>query len=327
MNKIFIISFLFCFLSHNCHPCFGQRTKANNKYGYVGIRPLPRTQKEAESDWVPGISTIGTYDEQLKPNSFAAKYTDVVYEYQGNFHTKKCFFEHYLPFDRDWIDTNPNTNPLIQEIKNCETNGWDVEHILICREAYLVGRGKQGPYKEDPRILYPRDVKDYRKVLKEAYKKKIIKKKHYKLIQLISSTTAFMDIPEAAKTIQDMDGVCYECHQFGEHWPFEKGVSRADEIARAAKWTLKKGLEYIFYYGPFVYKEYESYYPFVERDWLYKYWAAGVPKQHPRMHYYLNCFPHAHGASRKVGPESDDNSYLGMLAWLIKEIKGKDVYK
>lgn len=321
MNKILIISFLYCFLSHNCPFCFGQQIETNDKYGYVGIRPLPRTQKEAESDWVPGISKIGTYDEQLKPNSFAAKNTDVVYEYQGNFLTKKCFFEHYLPFDRDWIDTNPYTNPLVQEIKRCEDNGWEVEHIIICREAYHVGRGKQGPYKEDPRILYPRDVKDYREVIKEANKKGIIKRKYYKLIQLVHNTTTFMDIPEAAETILSMDGVCYECHQFGVQWPFS--ISRAKEIARAANWVLDKGLEYIFYYGPFVYKEYESYYPFVERDWLYKFWEAGVPKHHPRMHYYLNCFPHAHGANRKVGPESDANSYLGFLVWLIKEIKGE----
>ena len=50
-------------------------------------------------------------------------------------------------------------------------------------------------------------------------------------------------------------------------------------------------------------------------------------KRHKNMHYYLNCFPHAHGASRKVGPESDPNSYLGMLDWLIKEIHGEEPEK
>ena len=34
----------------------------------------------------------------------------------------------------------------------------------------------------------------------------------------------------------------------------------------------------------------------------------------------LSC--HAHGAKRPVGPESDPHSYLGMLKWLIQEIKG-----
>ena len=62
-------------------------------------------------------------------------------------------------------------------------------------------------------------------------------------------------------------------------------------------------------------------YEFIERDWLHKYWEAGLPKHHPRMHYYLNTFPHAHGRGRPVGPESDPHSVLGLTKWLIQEIK------
>ena len=85
---------------------------------------------------------------------------------------------------------------------------------------------------------------------------------------------------------------------------------------------MDQGLEYIFYYGPFVYKEFEEYTDFIEREWLYRFWDAGLPKHHPNMHFYLNAFPHAHGSKRPVGPESDPYSYLGMLKWLIEEIKG-----
>ena len=83
---------------------------------------------------------------------------------------------------------------------------------------------------------------------------------------------------------------------------------------------LDQGKEYIFYYGPVIWKS-EQYYEFIERDWLVKYWKTGLPKRHRRMHYYLNTFPHAHGRGRPVGPESDAHSVLGFTKWLIQEIK------
>ena len=118
--------------------------------GYVGIRPLPRSAGESKIDWMSGI---GYYDSLLRPDDFTAKYTDVIKDYRGAFATRKCFFEHYLPLDRDWIDMNPETNPLILKIRSREKIGMEVEHILICREAELLGRGKWGPFKEDSRRL------------------------------------------------------------------------------------------------------------------------------------------------------------------------------
>ena len=287
--------------------------------GYVGIRPLPRSAGESKIDWMSGI---GYYDSLLRPDDFTAKYTDVIKDYRGAFATRKCFFEHYLPLDRDWIDMNPETNPLILKIRSREKIGMEVEHILICREAELLGRGKWGPFKEDSRILYQRDVDDYRKLFKLAYKQGLTKHKNYKLIQMVTHASAFMEIPEAVKIVKTMDGIAYESHQFNRHWPYETGWTRPEQLVKGARWTLDQGLEYIFYYGPFVYKEFDQYTDFIERDWLYRFWKEGLPKHHPNMHYYLNAFPHAHGAKRPVGPESDPHSYLGMLKWLIQEIKG-----
>ena len=207
-------------------------------------------------------------------------------------------------------------------IRNREKEGMEVEHILICREAELIGEGKWGPFKEDSRILYQRDVDDYRELFRTAHQQGLVKHDNYKLIQLVTHASFFMENPDAAKIIKSMDGVAYESHQFNRHWPFETGWTRPDELAKGAKWTLDQGLEYIFYYGPFVYKEFEGYTDFIERDWLYRFWDAGLPKHHPNMHFYLNAFPHAHGSKRPVGPESDPYSYLGMLKWLIEEIKG-----
>jgi hypothetical protein len=269
--------------------------------GFVGIRPLPRTAKEAATDWVKGISKIGNYDEQLKPNSFAAKYTDVVFEYIGNFKTRKTFFVYYLPFDKDWDDSIPAKNALIQRIHDDETQGMEVHHIIICREAELVGKGKWGPIKDDSRILYQRDVDNYRKLFKQAYLMHILKHDNYKLIQLLRRPTVYCDNPEAWNIVKTMDGVAYECHQFGEHWPLESGVSKPSEVARGAKWATNKGIDYVFYYGPFRYKEDPNYYPNIERDWLVQYWVAGLPKHDTHMYYYLNAFPFSTGSSRQVG--------------------------
>ena len=117
-----------------------------------------------------------------------------------------------------------------------------------------------------------------------------------------------------------LEGVAYEAHQFNRHWSLETGWSKPDKVVRGAKWTLDQDKEYIFYYGPIIWKS-EQYSEFIERDWLYKYWKAGLPKHHPQMHYYLNTFPHAHGRGRPIGPESDPHSVLGVTKWLIQEIK------
>ena len=144
-------------------------------------------------------------------------------------------------------------------IRNREKEGMEVEHILICREAELIGEGKWGPFKEDSRILYQRDVDDYRELFRTAHQQGLVKHDNYKLIQLVTHASFFMENPDAAKIIKSMDGVAYESHQFNRHWPFETGWTRPDELAKGAKWTLDQGLEYIFYYGPFVYKEFEGY--------------------------------------------------------------------
>lgn len=95
---------------------------------------------------------------------------------------------------------------------------------------------------------------------------------------------------------------------------------KPEPVVRGAKWTVDQGKEYIFYYGPIIWKS-DQYYPFIERDWLKRYWEAGLPKHHPNVHYYLNPFPHGSGRGRPVGPETDPHSTLGFTKWLIKEIK------
>jgi hypothetical protein len=97
----------------------------------------------------------------------------------------------------------------------------------------------------------------------------------------------------------------------GNMWPWKQVVTNPEDLARGAKFVINKGMDYVFYYGPYIYKESPNYYPDVEKDWLLRYWAAGLPKHNAHMYFYLNAFPYTTGASRMVGPESDSNSYLG----------------
>ena len=292
----------------------------------VGIRPYPRdsvhemTGGDRVAHWEPGI---GNYDKMLNADDYTALHMDVVKGYNGVFRTRERFFEHYIHQQGEWVDTNPNTSKLVNIIRNHEQQGNNVKHIIICREGWLYDKenGDTGPIAGDPRILYQRDVDDTRKVLKDAHDIGLLKHDYYKLIQMVVHPAVFLDDPEARKIISTMDGICIESHQFNRYWPLGNEISNPEEIARGAKWVLEQGKDYIFYYGPYQYKDCDTYTDFLERDWLIAFWDKGLPKHHENMYYYLNAFPHGCGNTRPVGPESDPYSYLGFARWLIKELE------
>jgi len=295
-------------------------------HGLVGLRPLPRTEKDNRSNHGGPWAGMPTFDKQQGNYPFVAEHLDIVKGWlDGDFKTRRLFFEYYwgLSEKRDVLD--PEKNQLIRTIRNWESKGGEVVHILICREYRLaIHRGhrdaKPGPFKEDTRILSAEDVESIRALFREAHEKGILKHPDYNLIQMVEHPSFFADDERVHPIIDMMEGIAYEAHQFNRHWPLETGWSRPDRVVRGAKWTLGRGKEYIFYYGPIIWKS-KHYHEFIERDWLEKFWAAGLPKHHPRMHYYLNTFPHAHGRGRPVGPESDPHSILGFTKWLIEEIK------
>jgi hypothetical protein len=300
---------------------------AEPEHGKVGLRPLSRTA-ELDHSHNHGGSWMGTptYAEQQGNYPFVAEHLDVVKDWlDGDFKTNRMFFEYYWGLDAELDNLDPQKNHLVRVIRNWETKGGQIEHILICREYRLaIHRGhddaKPGPFPEDTRILYAQDVKDIRQMFRNAHQQGLLKHDDYKLIQMVEDPSFFAESEAAQAVIQLMEGVAYECHQFNRHWPLETGWSRPDKVVKGARWTLDQGLEYIFYYGPLVWKS-DRYHEFIERDWLKTYWEAGLPKHHRGMHYYLNTFPHKDGRWRPVGPESDPHSTLGLTKWLINEIK------
>lgn len=296
------------------------------KHGLVGLRPLPRTVADNNGNHGGPWTGMPTFDKQKGNYPFVAEHLDVVKGWlDGDFKTKRMFFEYYWGLDEKRDDLNPGKNLLIKSIKDWEDKGAEIEHILICREYDLaIHRGhkeaKPGPFKEDTRILYEKDVDDIRAMFKNAHQAGLVKHDNYKLIQMVQHPTFFAEDARFLPIMKKVDGIAYECHQFNRHWPLATGWSKPEKVVKGAKWTLAQGKEYIFYFGPIIWKS-PQYYDFIERDWLKTYWKAGLPKHDPKMHYYLNTFPNETGRGRPVGPETDPHSILGFTKWLIEEIK------
>ena len=299
------------------------------EHGLVGLRPLSRDKRDHKANHGGSWAGTPTYAEQKGNYPFVAENLDVVKGWlDGDFKTKKVFFEWYWGLDKKRDDLDPKKNTLIKTIRNWESKGGEVIHILICREYRLaIHRGHEdalpGPFKEDTRILYEKDIDDIRKMFRESHKQGLTKKDNYKLTMMVEHPTFFAEDKRVEPIVDKVDGIAYECHQYNRHWPLEEGWSKPEKVVKGAKWTIDKGKEYIFYYGPLTWKaeKKKKYYKFIERDWLKKYWKAGLPKHHPNMHYYLNTFPHEEGRKRPVGPETDPDSTLGFTKWLIEEIK------
>ena len=298
-------------------------------HGLVGLRPLPRDERDWKTNHGGSWQGTPTYAQQKGNYPFVAENIDVVKGWlDGDFKTKRMFFEYYWGLDEKRDDLDPQKNGLIKVIKNWEDKGGEIVHILIAREYRLaIHRGhkdaKPGPFKEDTRILYEKDIDNIRTMFKQAYKQGLTKHDNYKLIQMVEHPDFFATDKRFLPIMKKVDGIAYECHQFNRHWPLETGWSKPEKVIKGAKWTLAQGKEYVFYYGPLIYKPEQ--YPQLERKWLQTYWKAGLPKHDPKMHYYLNLFPHMSARKRPVGPETDPNSNLGFTKWLIEEIKGDDL--
>ena len=149
------------------------------KHGLVGLRPLPRTEKDWKSNHGGSWQGTPTYEMQKGKYPFVAAHIDTVKGWlDGDFKTKRVFFEHYWGSAAKFDDLDPQKNQLVKKIKKWEEKGGIVEHILICREYDLViNRGykdaKPGPFKEDTRILYEKDIDDIRSMFKKAHKQEI----------------------------------------------------------------------------------------------------------------------------------------------------------
>lgn len=310
-----------------CPWSVAQPVEDERSHGYVGLRPLPRTQADLSSNHGGSWAGMPTFDQQKGNYPFVAEHLDLVKGWlDGDFKTRRMFFEYYWGLSAVRDDLDPNKNLLIKTIMQWEKKGGQVEHILICREARLVkGKGfpeaELGPFPEDGRILSLEDIRNIREMMRKAHGLGLVKHAHYKLIQMVEEPSFFSESKAAQEVIAAVEGVAYECHQFNRHWPLDTGWSNPEKVVRGARWTLEQNKEYIFYYGPVIWKS-PKYVEFIEREWLQTYWKAGLPKRHPRMHYYLNTFPHDQGRGRPVGPESDPHSVLGFTKWLIQEIKG-----
>ena len=114
-------------------------------------------------------------------------------------------------------------------------------------------------------------------MFREAHAEGLTLHEDYRLLMLVEDPSFFATDPEANRVIKLTEGVAYEAHQFNRHWPLETGWSKPGPVVEGAKWALAQGLEYVFYYGPILWTPSDRYEPFIEREWLETYWAAGLP--------------------------------------------------
>ncbi|MFN3193376.1 MAG: hypothetical protein ACE361_22885 [Aureliella sp.] len=298
-------------------------------HGMVGLRPIPADEAGTKHNHGGSWTGMPTYDKQKGNYPFVADHIDTLFGWvpNGDFKTKQVFFEYYWGLSKDRDNLDPNKNQLIRTIRQWEDRGATVGHILICREARLaVNRGwpeaELGPFKEDGRILSESDIKNIRELFHAAHGQQLTQHADYKLIMMVEEPSFFATDPEAQKVIKLTSGVAYEAHQFNRHWPLNTGWSTPESVVQGASWAIDQDLEYIFYYGPILWKKDPRYEPFIERKWMTAFWSAGLPKHHPKMHYFLNLFPHHTGRNRPVGPETDPHAILGFTKWMIEEIKG-----
>ena len=138
---------------------------------------------------------------------------------------------------------NSRCETLSEGVEKCG-NSWAIYLALIYHKS---GRRKSH-----------RDVK-------KAHKQGLLKKDNYSLIQMVQHPDFFATDKRFQPIMDKVEGIAYESHQFNRHWPRETGWGNPGKIIQGAKWTLGQGKEYIFYYGPIIWKEdREKYYDFVE---------------------------------------------------------------
>ena len=151
------------------------QTDPNRTCGYVGLRPLPRYEADLKSNHGGPWAGLPTFAEQKGNYPFVAEHLDIVKGWlDGDFKTKRLFFEHYWGLNKALDDLDPKKNHLVKKIRQWESRGGVVEHILICREYRLaIHRGhpdaKPGPFKEDTRILSAKDVDDIRALFRNGH--------------------------------------------------------------------------------------------------------------------------------------------------------------
>ena len=239
-----ILKLLFCLLL-NSVVVSAVLAEESQTHGLVGLRPLPRTEEDWKASHGGSWHGTPTYEAQKGKYPFVAEHIDVVSGWlDGDFKTKRVFFEHYwgLAVELDRLD--PKKNPLVKKIKNWEEKGGTVEHILICREYDLaIHRGykdaKPGPFKEYTRILFESDVDNIRMMFKQAHEQGILKRDNYSLIQMVQHPDFFATDKRFQPIMDKVEGIAYESHQFNRHWPRETGWGKPEKIIQGAKWTLE----------------------------------------------------------------------------------------
>ena len=105
------VIFLVCIVSS------AESGEANRSHGLVGLRPLPRYARDLKSNHGGPWAGLPTFDQQKGNYPFVAEHLDVVKGWlDGDFKTKRVFFEHYWGLNEARDDLDPEKNLLVKTI-------------------------------------------------------------------------------------------------------------------------------------------------------------------------------------------------------------------
>ncbi|MDP6678031.1 MAG: hypothetical protein QGG72_03955, partial [Verrucomicrobiota bacterium] len=97
-------------------------TETDRPHGYVGLRPLPRYAKDLKSNHGGSWAGMPTFAAQAGNYPFVAEHLDVVKGWlDGDFKTKRVFFEYYWGLSKARDDLDPKKNLLVKMISNWES--------------------------------------------------------------------------------------------------------------------------------------------------------------------------------------------------------------
>ena len=100
---------------------FAEETRT---HGLVGLRPLPRTEEDWKASHGGSWHGTPTYEAQKGKYPFVAEHIDVVSGWlDGDFKTKRVFFEHYWGLAVDLDNLDPKNNQLVKKIRTWEEKG------------------------------------------------------------------------------------------------------------------------------------------------------------------------------------------------------------
>lgn len=249
---------------------------------------------------------------------------EILSDYRKSFSTNAWETEYILNKSPEEIKANPrrsNLKGLLGRVILMESLGYEVDYLIVYREPLVEGHAP-GPWS-DKRILAQSDVDAVNEMFKEAYAKKKVKHKSYRLVALayqfdtkpandtfVGDLTAGLDDETRAFIKKNFWGVSFEINSHD----YAKKKEHID-TAMAAEWAKANDLELVITSGGSgkdrgFKKMYELVFSEFEK--------RGVDQASPWIHYVLH---HVFQKKNERFPEWEKDTTAQNAKWLIEKVQ------